>query len=110
MIQFGDIKVEIKRRNKGNMLGMAAIEYQGLRITHFRIMTDKSTGEVWLEMPSIKIFAKYQRCFWVLDDEDYEKFQNLVLGAYKEHLHKIKQGFIEDTIPVDEITEIPDTQ
>lgn len=109
-INFESLKVEINLRDKGNMVAQAAIEFAGVRVTHFRIMVDKKTGEVWLELPSIRVYAKYQRCFWVLDDNDYSELQKLVLDKYSETVSKVKAGEIQDTTPLAELSDISDTQ
>lgn len=110
MINYNELKVEIsKLRNKGGMKAQLAIEYFGIRVTHFRIMVDEN-GEFWLEMPSIRVFNKYQRCFWILSDEDFPKFRDFVLAKYREHITKVRQGVIEDTTPPGELGDLPDTQ
>jgi len=104
-IDFSKLTVEIQLRSKGGMIGQAAIEYDGLRITHFRFMKNTETGEIFVEMPSLRVWKKYQRMFWILSPEDHEKFEKLLLDKFSEYRRKVKEGKLQDNSPADEISD-----
>lgn len=101
-LNINKIEVEIEPRNIGGLMGIASINYFGLRVSYIMVLKNQGTGELFVKMPKLRKNSK-SYVAWIPDEEDRINFDDLILARYEEHLEKIERGEVMDNTPLDQI-------
>lgn len=109
ILDLATAKIEFKMM--GKFLAKVTLNWQDQFEVRFFRITARPNNSLWFQPPALKEFG-YAKCFGVLDQNEWKRFENRILDQFKAELaEKVAEGvYSQDVLdkytnPEPEITE-----